>query len=227
MRHMRGAGTRRKGLRGWSDRLRASRLACGDEAERLAGLQAGQRVFAIFQPLCGHRKYLATGVGLASSRRVFSLRGDSSGGFEADDRPTEILPVEDNEDDGMRTRLAFEQSGLHSHLHHAKDGEDGMAFLRKQTAYTDVPPNLIRLDLNMLPKDGREVLAEIAADESLCQMPVVILTISSQEQKILKMYRLRASSYIVERIDFENFLQTIRLLHDDWFRVVMLPTARH
>jgi hypothetical protein len=50
MRHMRGAGTRRKGLRGWSDRLRASRLACGDEAERLAGLQAGQRVFAIFQP---------------------------------------------------------------------------------------------------------------------------------------------------------------------------------
>ncbi len=79
----------------------------------------------------------------------------------------------------------------------------------------------------MLPKDGREVLAEIAADEPLCQMPVVILTISSQEQKILKMYRLRASSYIVKRIDFENFLQTIRLLHDDWFRVVMLPMARH
>ncbi len=71
---------------------------------------------------------------------MFSLRGDSSGGFEADDRSMEILPVEDNEDDGMRTRLAFEQSGLHSHLHHAKDGEDGMAFLRKQTAYTDVPP---------------------------------------------------------------------------------------
>jgi CheY-like chemotaxis protein len=117
------------------------------------------------------------------TRRVFSLRGDSSGGFEADDRPTEILPVEDNEDDGMRTRLAFEQSGLHSHLHHAKDGEAGMAFLRKQTAYTDVSPNLILLDLNMLPKDGREVLAEIAADETLCQMPVVILTISSQEQK--------------------------------------------
>lgn len=158
---------------------------------------------------------------------MFSLRGDSSGGFEADDRPTEILPVEDNEDDGMRTRLAFEQSGLHSHLHHAKDGEDGMAFLRKQTAYTDVPPNLILLDLNMLPKDGREVLAEIAPDETLCQMPVVILTISSQEQKILKMYRLRACSYIVKRIEFENFLQTIRLLHDDWFRVVMLPTARH
>lgn len=79
----------------------------------------------------------------------------------------------------------------------------------------------------MLPKDSREVLAEIAADETLCQMPVVILTISSQEQKILKMYRLRACSYIVKRIDFENFLQTIRLLHDDWFRVVMLPTARH
>jgi CheY-like chemotaxis protein len=95
-------------------------------------------------------------------------------------RPAEILLVEDNENDEILTRLAFEQAKLEVRLHHVKDGEQCMAFLRKQGQYAAVPtPDIILLDLNMPRMDGREVLTAISADENLRPLPVVILTTSS------------------------------------------------
>ena len=141
-------------------------------------------------------------------------------------RLANILLVEDNEDDVLLMKLAFKRARLLINLSHVQDGEECMAFLRKQKRYADAPtPDLILLDLNMPRKDGREVLAEVSADESLRHLPVVILTTSSEEQEILKMYRLRASSYIVKPVDFDQFMRVIRSLHEYWFTVVVLPHA--
>ena len=71
--------------------------------------------------------------------------------------------------------------------------------------------------------DGREVLAEISGDVNLRQLPVVILTTSSAEEEILKMYKLRCSSYIIKPVNFEQFLRVIRLFSDYWLTVVVLP----
>jgi CheY-like chemotaxis protein len=141
-------------------------------------------------------------------------------------RAAEILLVEDNENDVILTRLAFRQAKLATHLQHVKDGEQCMAFLRKQGAYTDAPtPDIILLDLNMPRMDGREVLTEISEDENLCHLPVVILTTSSAEQEILKMYKLRCSSYIVKPVDFEQFIRVVRQFANYWLEVVVLPSA--
>jgi CheY-like chemotaxis protein len=140
-------------------------------------------------------------------------------------RPAEILLVEDNENDVELTRLSFRKCNLLLTLHHAKDGEDCMAFLRKQGEYADAPrPDLILLDLNMPRMDGREVLAEIVADETLNSIPVVILTTSSDEGEILKMYKLRCSSYIVKPVDFDKFVGVVRSIAEYWLTVVVLPT---
>jgi two-component system, chemotaxis family, response regulator Rcp1 len=144
----------------------------------------------------------------------------------ADSRPAEILLAEDKEDDVELTRVGFKKSKLLLNLHHVKDGEQCLAFLRKQGDYANVPtPDLLLLDLNMPRMDGREVLAEMVADETLCSIPVVVLTTSAQDEEILKMYRLRCSSYIVKPVDFEKFLQIIRSLADYWFTIVVLPTS--
>lgn len=140
-------------------------------------------------------------------------------------RPVEILLVEDNENDVVLTQEGFRQAKLVVHLHHVKDGEECMAFLRKEGEYTNVPtPDLILLDLNMPRMDGREVLAAIGEDEKLRHLPVVILTTSAEEREILNMYRLRCSSYIVKPVDFEQFLRVVRLISDYWFTVVVLPS---
>ncbi len=99
-----------------------------------------------------------------------------------------------------------------------------MAFLRKEGQYIDVPtPDLILLDLNMPRKNGREVLTAMMSDEILRYLRVVVLSTSSNDEEILKMYKLGCSSYIVKPVDFERFLAIVRSLAEYWFTIVMLP----
>ena len=141
-------------------------------------------------------------------------------------RAAEILLVEDNDNDVELTRIGFKKSKLLLNLHHAKDGVECMEFLRKQGAYGNAPrPDLILLDLNMPRMNGQEVLEEIVADESLCNLPVIVLTTSTDDEEILKMYKLRCSSYIAKPVDMEQFLRVVQSLADYWFTVVVLPAT--
>jgi two-component system response regulator len=140
-------------------------------------------------------------------------------------KPAEILLAEDNENDVELTRQGFKRCQLLFNLHRVKDGEECLAFLRKQGTYGNVPtPDLVLLDLNMPRMDGREVFAEMVQDKDLNGIPVVVLTTSANEEEILTMYKLRCSSYIVKPVDFEQFLHKVQVLAEYWFRVVVLPT---
>ena len=139
-------------------------------------------------------------------------------------RPAVILLVEDNENDMILTREGFKRAKLHINLQHVVDGEECMAFLRKQGKYADAPtPDLILLDLNLPRKDGREVMAEILADDTLKSLPVVVLTTSDDAIDVERMYGLRCSSYIVKPVDFDQFVGVVRSIGDYWLTVVVLP----
>jgi CheY-like chemotaxis protein len=139
-------------------------------------------------------------------------------------RPAEVLLAEDNDDDVELTRQGFRRAKLLVNMHRVEDGEKCLAFLRKQGEYENVPtPDLILLDLNMPKMGGREVLAEMIKDERLNGLPVVILTTSEQDEEVLKMYKMRCSSYIVKPIDFDQFLKVVRAIAEYWFTVVVLP----
>ena len=141
-------------------------------------------------------------------------------------RPAEVLLVEDNDNDVELTCQGFKRAKLLVNLHCVRDGEQCLAFLRKQGEYTGVPtPDLILLDLNMPKVNGREVLAEMMRDEKLKSLPVVVLSTSEEGEEILKMYQMRCSSYIVKPVDFDQFLKVVRAIADYWFTVVVLPTT--
>lgn len=136
----------------------------------------------------------------------------------------EILLVEDNPGDAELARTALDDSKFRNHLYHVEDGEKAMAFLRKQKTFKDMPrPDLILLDLNLPRKDGREVLAEIKADNNLKRIPVVILTTSKAEEDILKSYNLHANCYITKPIDLDQFLRVVKSIEDFWLSIVVLP----
>ncbi|EMI18411.1 response regulator receiver protein [Rhodopirellula maiorica SM1] len=137
-----------------------------------------------------------------------------------------MLLVEDNEDDVIITQRGFNKSNLPVNLHRVENGEECMQFLRKSGRYVDAPtPDLILLDLNMPVKDGREVLAEIVADEQLRRLAVVVLTTSESDQDLLTMYDLRCSSYILKPVDFKQFQQVIKYIGEYWFTIVVLPNG--
>jgi len=138
----------------------------------------------------------------------------------------EILLVEDNPGDVRLTLEAFREAKVCNTLHTVSDGVEAMAFLRKEGKYEKVPsPDLILLDLNLPRKDGREVLAELKADEELKHIPVVVLTSSQAEQDIARSYELQASCYVTKPLDLDQFISVVKSIGDFWLAIVKLPRS--
>jgi len=138
--------------------------------------------------------------------------------------PVEILLVEDNLGDADLAREAMEDSKIRNNLHVVCDGEEAMAFVRRSGKYEAARrPDLILLDLNLPRKSGREVLAEIKADEDLKSIPVVVLTASKDEEDVLKSYNLHANCYITKPIDLHQFIRVVKAIEDFWLTIVRLP----
>ena len=139
-------------------------------------------------------------------------------------RPIEILLVEDNPADVRLTVEALKESKIRNRLNVAENGMEAMAYLRREGKYADATrPDLILLDLNLPLKDGREVLADIKADQDLKIIPIVILTTSKAEQDIVKTYNLHANCYVTKPVDLEQFITVVRAIEDFWLTIVKLP----
>jgi chemotaxis family two-component system response regulator Rcp1 len=140
-------------------------------------------------------------------------------------KPIDILLVEDNPGDADLAREALENSKLHNDLSVVGDGVEAMDFLRRKGKYAHAPrPDLILLDLNLPRKDGREVLAEIKGDPDLKRIPVVILTMSKDEEDVLTSYNLHANCFITKPIDLTQFMKVVKSIEDFWLTIVKLPT---
>lgn len=145
-------------------------------------------------------------------------------------KPIEILLVEDNPGDARLTLEGFRDAKIRNNITVVEDGMEAMAYLRHEGQYADVAlPDLIILDLNMPKKDGREVLADLKADEALKQIPVLVFTISSAERDILEAYNLQASAFITKPIDLDEFIRVVKAMEEFWLTVVKLPlnVGRH
>jgi len=140
-------------------------------------------------------------------------------------RPIEILLVEDNPGDARLTQEALREGKIRNNLHHARDGVEGLAFLKREGEYAKAPtPDLVLLDLNMPRKDGRQVLAEMKQDPRLRTIPVVVLTTSEAENDIVRSYELHANCYVTKPVGLEQFIAIVREIESFWLAVVTLPT---
>jgi chemotaxis family two-component system response regulator Rcp1 len=139
-------------------------------------------------------------------------------------RPGHILLVEDCASDVRMIVNILRQRSDTSEIHSVVDGEEAMAFLRGQGRYAGAPrPDLIILDLNLPRRDGREVLAEVKADDDLKVIPVVVFTTSTSDVDIAGSYRLHANSYVAKPVGFDDFVGAVRGIEDFWLSLVRLP----
>jgi CheY-like chemotaxis protein len=139
-------------------------------------------------------------------------------------RPIRILLVEDSASDVAMTRAALRDGRIANDLAVVNDGEEAMAYLRHEGAYSNaVRPDLVLLDLNMPKKDGREVLAEVKEDPDLKTIPIVVLTTSAAEGDILRSYELHANSYVTKPVGLDAFLESVRGIENFWLTLVRLP----
>ena len=139
-------------------------------------------------------------------------------------RPANILLVEDSPTDALLAQEALRSAKVWSNVHLVEDGEEALAFLRREGPYAHAPrPDLILLDLNLPKKGGREVLEEIKTDPDLRDIPVVVLTTSQDAGDVSKAYNLHANCYITKPVDFLQFTEVVQAIAYFWFAVVTLP----
>src|SRR5436190_23014782 len=128
-------------------------------------------------------------------------------------RPMEILLVEDNRMDAHFAIHALEKANFKHRCTLVVNGEEALEYLQRRGIFARAPkPDLILLDLGLPKKDGREVLSEIRADEELREIPVVVMTGSSDEADIAHTQMLAVESYLVKPVNLNNFLEVIREL---------------
>jgi len=141
-----------------------------------------------------------------------------------------VLLVEDNPDDEALTLRALRKHNLANEIIVARDGQEALDYLFAEGVHVgrDIYdlPQVILLDLKLPKIDGLQVLEQLRKTDHTRNVPIVVLTSSSQEQDMVRSYDLGANSYVRKPVDFEQFLEAARQLGLYWLVLNEVPYAR-
>ena len=142
-----------------------------------------------------------------------------------------ILLVEDDPDDEQLTLRALKKSNIKNKVEVAHDGVEALDYLLGRGAYegrdlSDLPA-VVLMDINLPKLDGLEVVKRLRADGRTKLVPIVMLTSSSEEEDIIKSYKLGANSYVRKPVDFAEFLEAVRILGIFWLMTNQPPPEHH
>jgi CheY-like chemotaxis protein len=141
--------------------------------------------------------------------------------------PIRIVVADDDADDRMMIKDAFEEAKLGNPVDFVKDGVELMEYLNRQGEYKNLAnqpfPGFILLDLNMPRKDGRTALKEIKESADLHRIPIIILTTSKAEEDIIKTYNLGVNSFICKPVSFDGLVEIVKTVGRYWIEIVALP----
>jgi CheY-like chemotaxis protein len=141
-------------------------------------------------------------------------------------RPMEILLVEDSVPAAKLAISALKKGQFEYRLTWLRDGQEASQFLQHAGIFAQAPrPDLILLDLGLPGKDGRELLAEAKADEQLRQIPIVVLTASTDQTDIVRSENLNVEAYLIKPVDLEKFLELVQKLKRFWKEDMVVPRS--
>lgn len=135
-----------------------------------------------------------------------------------------ILLVEDSKPDAMLLQDTLLQNNDKVSMSHVWDGEQCLSYLKGKNEFAKMPrPDLILMDLNMPKMNGLEALEEIKKSDEYRDIPVIILTVSSDGNDILKSYRQYASCFISKPLNLDQFNHMVKAIEIFWLSIVTFP----
>jgi len=130
-----------------------------------------------------------------------------------------VLMADDDEDDCMLAKDAFEESKAHGAFYCVETATELMDYLSGSGKHGKEPrtlPALILLDLNMPRKNGRQVLMEIKSVPAYQNIPIVVLTTSRQEKDVAFCREMGARDFITKPVLFSEWVKMMIYLAKSW-----------
>jgi CheY-like chemotaxis protein len=126
-----------------------------------------------------------------------------------------ILVIEDNSADVFLLRRALEKQDRRFELVCLADGDEALAFIRREGAYADAAiPNLILVDLNLPKCDGEELLREIRNTRHLAGVPVCAWSSSQSRRDRDLLKELGVVRFITKPSGLDQFMEIGKILAD-------------
>src|SRR5271155_952440 len=111
--------------------------------------------------------------------------------------PIEVLVVESDPVDALRTMTAFRAAGLTNGMHCVRDGDDALRYLRQEGPYREARiPDLIFLDLSDPRLSGLLALKVIRATPALMHIPVIVAADAEDPGFVRAVYSLHGNAFI-------------------------------
>jgi CheY-like chemotaxis protein len=132
--------------------------------------------------------------------------------------PLQILLAEDSPEAANLVKEVLMESKIAHVLNVAADGEEALAFLRQQQPFDyALRPDVVLLDLNMPKVDGMQVLSEMK-NSDLNDIPVIVLTMSNNEEEIARALDLKMNYYIRKPVDARRLTPLLEAIGELWER---------
>lgn len=143
-------------------------------------------------------------------------------------RQRTVLLIASNPREVQRTRRTLARAGLHHIFRVVSDGEEALAYLRREGAYTDphqAPrPDVVVLDLPLPRLSGLELVQCLKQDQRLKRLPVIVLTTSLCPDEARQVYAAGANAYVRKPVDCSRLTQVLGHLGRFWLETVELPS---
>jgi CheY-like chemotaxis protein len=138
-----------------------------------------------------------------------------------------ILVVDDDTNDAMLLQLAFTNTGFDSRIIHLSSGSDALQYLLGLPPFQDRAqhpfPSLILLDLAMPLMDGWGLLSHIRAISRWNNLPVIVLTGSSDPSDVKRARDKGADSFLTKPPHLTGYVELARGLMKDWLHAPAPP----
>ncbi len=138
--------------------------------------------------------------------------------------PVKVLLADDDKDDQQLFTAAIEETKVNAEVTTVDNGKDLIDILKDPR---EPNPDIIFLDVNMPVKDGKEALAEIKKDETLRDIPTVMLSTSDSPNDVEETFKHGANLYVKKPNSFNSLiliLKNIFMLH--WAKALLKPVRQ-
>jgi len=133
-----------------------------------------------------------------------------------------VLYVEDDSNDVLLMRQAWERVEVHNPLRVLSDGEEAIAYLSgegESADRVDRPlPCLVLLDLKMPKMTGLDVLRWIRSRPQHLALRVIVFSSSKQPKDINAAHSLRIDAYFVKPGPFSEWVAMVDNLNVYWLK---------